>query len=74
MPRYKLMSHIPSEDENREYEVGGQRKSTKKDIEKWIDDNINACGLDWRAGYVIKFRSSRVVYTWRWVKDGRVVR
>ncbi len=66
MPRYKLMSN----NGDGEHEVGGQRKSTKKDIDLWIKDNINALGLDWRVGYQIKFRKGTTIYTWRWIKDG----
>ncbi len=69
MARYKLMA----DDGEGDREVGGQRKSTKKDIEQWIKDNVNAMGLDWRAGYLIKFRDCPTVYTWRWINDGRTV-
>ncbi len=71
MARYKLMAD--DNDGDCEYEIGGQRKSTKKDIEAWIKDNVNALGLDWRVGYQIKFRKGITVYTWRWIKDGRNV-
>lgn len=72
MARYKLMSFLP--DGNGILEVGGQRKNTKKEIEQWIEDNISACGLDWRVGYNIKFRNYATVYSWRWIKNGLEVR
>lgn len=72
MARYKLMSKYP--DDTEEEEVGGQRKSTKKDIELWCQGNINACGLDWRVGYTIRFRGCDITYTWRWIKDNSEVR
>ncbi len=71
MARYKLMAD--DNDGDGECEVDGKRKSTKKDIEQWINDNVNALGLDWRVGYSIKFRNGNTVYTWRWVKDGCTV-
>ena len=54
-------------------EVGGQRKKTKREIDEWITDNIKACGLDWRVGYVIKFRDSETIYTWRKIMDHSTV-
>ena len=71
MARYKLM--VDDNDSDGEIEVGGQRKSTKRDIDRWINDNVRACGLDWRAGYTLKFRNSISVYTWRWIKDNKTV-
>lgn len=29
---------------------------TKKEIEDWIQGQIQVRGLDWRAGYLIRFR------------------
>ncbi len=52
-----------------QFEVGGQRKTTKKEVEQWITDNIKACGLNWRVGFMIKLRASRYVYEWLWIKD-----
>ena len=66
------MSKYPEDTE--EEEVGGQRKNTKKQIEQWCQDNIKACGLDWRVGFTIKFRGYDVVYVWRWIKDESEVR
>ncbi|MFK5950597.1 MAG: hypothetical protein QM500_17735 [Methylococcales bacterium] len=67
MARYKLM--VKENEGSEEYEVGGQRKSTKGEIERWVSDNINSCGLDWRSGYMIKFRDSFHIYIWRWIKN-----
>jgi len=72
MARYKLMAKHPKEDE--EYEINGQRKTTKKQVGQWCEDNINACGLDWRVGFTIKLRDSNTIYTWRWIKDDSEVR
>jgi hypothetical protein len=71
MARYKLMAN--DNDGEGEYEIGGQRKNTKKDIEQWIIDNVNACGLDWRVGFTLKLRDSGAVYTWRWIKNNESV-
>ena len=57
------------QDGDGENEVGGQRKTTKKDIERWIDDNVKACGLNWRVGFTLQLRDSLTIYTWRWIKD-----
>lgn len=62
-----------AEEDKEEHEVGGQRKTTKKQINDWIEDNIKACGLDWRVGFVIKFRTSPTIYTWRWIKNNKEV-
>jgi len=69
MARYKLIA----EDDGEEHEVGGQRKTTKKEIESWVNDNIKACGLDWRVGFVVKFRTGKTIYTWRWIKNNEKV-
>lgn len=29
---------------------------TKNEIEEWINEQIEIRGLDWRAGYLIRFR------------------
>lgn len=54
-------------------EVGGHRKKTKSEINDWVSQNIEACGLDWRVGYVMKFRNSETIYTWRKLKDHSTV-
>ena len=69
MARYKLMCKFPNDEE---HEVGGQRKNTKSDMNKWCD-NIAACGLDWRVGYAIKLRDSSAIYQWRWIKNNEKV-
>jgi len=71
MARYKLVSWLPDDggSEGGAYEVGGQRKSTKAEVERWIEDNVKALGLDWRVGYMIKFREGSDIYQWRWIKD-----
>lgn len=33
--------------------------ATKKEIEEWIASQIEAKGLDWRAGYLIQFRDGQ---------------
>lgn len=68
--RYYLEQEVNGE----KSEVGGQRKSTKKEIDQWCEDNIAACGLDWRAGYQITFKNSKHIYTWRWIKDNTEVK
>lgn len=69
MARYKLMARFPEDEED--HEVLGQRKKTKAEVEAWISDNINACGLDWRAGYTLKLRDSSAVYRWHWINTGK---
>ncbi len=56
-----------------EVEVYGQRKSTKDEIETWIDHKLKKCGLDWRVGFMVKFRDYPFVYVWRWIKDNTQV-
>jgi len=58
-------------DSRGEHEVPNQKKTTKAEIDKWIDDNEKAIGLDWRVGYQMQFRDSRTLHTWRWSKDDR---
>lgn len=72
MARYMLLCR-----ENRSeewWEVGGQRKSTKKQVEQWIQDNIKPCGLDWRVGYMVKFLSTPHLYEWVWIKNGKPIK
>lgn len=71
MARYKLIATPRGEDS---YEVENQRKSTKSEIHKWIEYNTKAAGFDWRCGYLIKFRSSEVVYEWLNIKDNSQVK
>ena len=71
MSRYKLMEKYP--EEKAEKECLGQRKTTKKEIDGWISDNVKACGLDWRVGYVVKLLGDKSVYTWRWIKNDKEV-
>ena len=47
--------------------------STKSQIESWIQEQIEDKGLDYRAGYLVKFRDSSDVY-WKNTKDGKPVR
>ena len=70
--RYKLMSKHP--DDTQEEECIGKRKTTKKQVEQWCQDNIKGCGLDWRVGFTIKLRDSCAIYTWRWIKDNTEVK
>ncbi len=72
MARYKLMSKYP--EDTWQEEVCGQRKTTKQQIEQWCQDNIKACGLDWRVGFMIKFKGCDVVYEWQKISDGGAVR
>ncbi len=65
--RYKLM--VDDRGGEPLEEVLGQRKKTKKDIEQWINHNIQALGLDWRVGYTVKFLKGKSIYTWVWIKD-----
>jgi hypothetical protein len=69
--RYKLMMTQDGETS----EVGGQRKSTKHDIDEWVaaNDRVGR-GIDWSVGYMIKFRDNDTVYNWQWIKDGSDVR
>lgn len=71
MARYKLMATNRGEDS---YEIENQRKSTKSEIHKWVEDNSKACGFDWRVGYLIKFRNSKTVYEWLNIKDNSPVK
>lgn len=67
--RYKLMA----QNDGQETECGGQRKKTKQEIKDWVECNINACGLDWRVGFTIKFKNSGTIYMWRWIKSDETV-
>lgn len=71
MARYKLMAKLPNDEE---YEVCRQKKNTKAEVEKWCSDNIAACGLDWRVGFLIKLRGSSIIYQWQCIKSGEEVR
>lgn len=77
MARYKLMSRYSWQSwksEEKEEEVGGQRKTTKDEIEKWIEDNGKPSGgIEWRVGYAVKFYDCDLVYVWRWIKGGKHV-
>jgi hypothetical protein len=69
MARYKLMSSsAPCSSEW--VEVEGQRKTTKKAVEEWVEEGVEGRGLDWRAGFTIKFRDSCYVYRWVWITSG----
>jgi hypothetical protein len=72
MARYKLMGRLP--EDNEEEEILGQRKTTRADVDQWCEDNINALGLDWRVGYLIKFKRCDCVYRWAWIKTGKDVK
>jgi hypothetical protein len=62
-----------------ENQVDGQwhdanvKKKTRKDVDQWMEDNIKACGLDWRVGYQVKFRNSDHVYRWRYIRNGNIL-
>lgn len=71
MARYKLMHEVNGEGE---HEVGGQRKNTKAEIERWIEDNARACVLKWRSGFTVAFERGEGTYTWRWIKDDKIVK
>ena len=69
--RYKLMVSDPGQPEK---ELTGYRKNSKVKVEEWFKYNIDEYGLDWRAGYQIKFRKSRYIYTWRWIKNNELLK
>ena len=71
MARYKLMYYFA--DDRKEEEELGQRKKTKADIEKWIEDNERVLGIEWRAGFAIKFIGDPAYYVWRWIKNDEEV-
>ena len=73
MPRYKLIEYPDRVGEDGR-EVINQRKSTKAEVDQWIDDNIRAAGLDRRVGYLIKFRNSSHKYEWVWIKNNQPVK
>jgi hypothetical protein len=70
--RYKLM--IVDNKANNLREVDGERRSTSKQIEEWIQSKIKSGGLDWRVGFMVKFRSEPTVYSWQWIKDSSDVK
>lgn len=72
MARYKLM--IDHKDGDGEIETKCFEKSTKKQIDKWVEDNIKVVGLDWRVGYEMKFRDCDCIYTWRWINNNKLVK
>lgn len=61
MARYQLLQ---------DGEATQVRKTTRAEVDQWMEDNIRACGLDWRVGYLIKFRNSDATYEWVRIKDG----
>lgn len=61
MARYRLLQ---------DGEEIGVEKNTRAEVEQWVEDNVRACGLDWRVGYQVKLRKSEVVYKWVWSKTG----
>lgn len=68
--RYKLIAEELDENRNKvASEVTDQLKKTKREIEQWAQDNIQTRGLDWRVGFMIKFRDSSTVYDWQWIKN-----
>jgi len=71
MARYKLIANPNGCDS---YEVENQRKSTKSEIHKWIEDNTKSSGFDWRVGYLIKFRDSPTIYEWLNIRDDSTVK
>ena len=72
MARYKLMAdHL---DGKGEFEIPCKRKSTKTDVEKWIQDNAKPHGIEWRTGFSVKFHNVNIVYTWRNIKNGEIVK
>ena len=48
--------------------------STKKEIEEWIQENIEMFGLDWRVGYTVKFLDNIHIYEWVNYKTKEVVK
>ena len=48
--------------------------STKKEIEEWIQENIEEFGLDWRVGYTVKFLDNNNIYEWVNYKTKEVVK
>lgn len=50
------------------------KKKTKADIEQWVQDNVRVLGLDWRVGYVVRFRDYGYMYRWVKTKDGTEVK
>jgi hypothetical protein len=63
VPRYYL-SVVDAAD-SKKYTKLESTKNTKAEIERWIADNIKGAGLDWRVGFMVKFRNSTEVYAWR---------
>lgn len=74
--RYKVVVHDapPEPGLVQPFELKGQRVRTKKEISAWIDNRIDALGLDWRVGYQVKFMDSDAVFTWRWIKNDKEVK
>jgi hypothetical protein len=73
MARYKLMDDF--HDGEGETEVGGQRNTTKKEIEQWIIDNTKPHGgIESREGYTIKFKCADYSYIWRKISDNSRVK
>lgn len=64
--RYKLFKKDPNDTE--ELDTGVLRNS-RKQIDEWCINQISNRGLDWRVGFMLKFRDERKIYIWRKSKD-----
>jgi hypothetical protein len=64
MARYKLIKNNTEET--------GTDLSTRKQIDEWVKHKIETGGLDWRSGYLIKFRDSDTVFEWVWNDGSRI--
>ena len=72
MARYKLMIKHPEDDD--EEELKFFRKTTRAQVNQWCEDNTRNDRLDWRVGYMLKFKGDKAVYTWRRIKDNSALR
>lgn len=46
---------------------------TKLAVKVWCNTGVENRGLDWRVGYLIKFRDSSDVYEWK-TQDGKKIK
>jgi len=70
MSRYTLMK----QEDHKSEKVEILTATPKADMKAWFEENINSRGLDWRAGFVIKFRDSYNIFTWVHTNTGLTVK
>lgn len=42
----------------------GIHANSRKEVDNWVNEQLQTRDLDWRVGYLIKFRDSKDLYQW----------